>query len=275
MNGQYDSFKYLIERKEVLRDIFLSEGRLLRIPENSSTLCILGDIHGDYRVLSNILNRLDLGSGKVTLVCLGDYFDHFPNSWQEKRAAVINELLSLKLNFPEFVYLLMGNHEADPSAYVPFYSEFWSHLNPTEKNFYSDVLSCLPIVATTANGTVSMCHASIPLSPVDFDSFDLQKTYWQDVIWSDLVEELDNKLYFRRPIRTKDFFLESISNFQTNLLVRGHTPSSPLKLFNNRAISIQTNRYYADICGMHVVIIEQGKYVKDANDVAIKKISIN
>ncbi len=75
-----------------------------------SPTVIVGDLHGDLSALyeiiegSGILNKLDVG---WRLVLLGDYGDRGPDS-----LGVYEAILELKLQYPNAVVLLKGNHEA-------------------------------------------------------------------------------------------------------------------------------------------------------------------
>lgn len=70
---------------------------------------IIGDIHGRYDLLLNVISRLQYNGfelGRDTLVCLGDYIDRGKQSKQ-----VIQYLTILKKDYGDKVVLLKGNHE--------------------------------------------------------------------------------------------------------------------------------------------------------------------
>jgi serine/threonine protein phosphatase 1 len=65
---------------------------------------VIGDIHGCYRSLLNVLEYIEYDGN--TVIFLGDYIDRGPDS---KR--VVSHLIRLKKEFPRVITLL-GNHEA-------------------------------------------------------------------------------------------------------------------------------------------------------------------
>ncbi len=164
-----------------------------------------------------------------------------------------------------------GNHELSSRLYGKFHSEFWDGLSEDEHDFYSDILSSMPIVMTTANG-VALCHATLPPDG-DFTRFDLTKKKWKDVLWADYHQDKKEARYSSRPPRFVNDFNKSMAAFGTNLLIKGHNPFAPLKMYDNRCVTIQTNWHYIKQCGMHIVIIDLDKPVKNADDVRIVNIN--
>lgn len=92
------AMKILYDAMEILKN----ESNIIEIDKPSY---VLGDIHGQYFDLINILSRIDLN--KDTLVLLGDYVDRGYYSTE-----VYFYLLLLKCHFPKNIYLLRGNHES-------------------------------------------------------------------------------------------------------------------------------------------------------------------
>jgi len=72
--------------------------------ENSKIFAI-GDIHGSYNKLRDLMDRLPYTPGRDRLVFLGDYLDRGPDS-----AKVLDFLCDLKENDANLITLL-GNHE--------------------------------------------------------------------------------------------------------------------------------------------------------------------
>jgi len=258
---------YLCELLEV-KDIIKKEGPLLRIPHGIEKLVIVGDIHGDGRTLDLLLEKYLMNNTSYSLLFLGDYGDRPPSSWQDKQTEVIRKLLKYKIQFPSRLFLLMGNHDLDPNKYVPFDSTFWSRLTEEEQQFYSDVLSLLPMVAITGNG-VAFCHGTLPQS-YDFTDFNMGRKRWIDAVWGDYHEVKDSLRRHYRPDLYEEDFNASMEAFNCNLLVKGHNPSAPLIMYGCRCITLQTTRHYEDVCGKHIVIVDLSKsIINDASDVEI------
>ncbi|ORD93926.1 PP4C [Enterospora canceri] len=75
------------------------------IPFVSSPVCVLGDIHGQYSDLVQLLELVEK-PGECTYVFLGDYVDRGPNS-----ISVVLLLFCYKILYPKRVFMLRGNHE--------------------------------------------------------------------------------------------------------------------------------------------------------------------
>jgi serine/threonine protein phosphatase 1 len=69
------------------------------------TVFAIGDIHGCYDKLLNLLERLPIDWSADQLVFMGDYIDRGPKSFE-----VVDYLIVLKAQHPDIVFL-KGNHE--------------------------------------------------------------------------------------------------------------------------------------------------------------------
>ncbi|WP_176761177.1 metallophosphoesterase [Desulforhopalus singaporensis] len=258
----------LYKQKAHLIKTFQNEGRHLQITNTTGKLVVVGDLHGDGRTLHYLLNKYFFESSEFILLFLGDYVDREPSSWNNHPSAVIDQLLLLKHQYPDKIFLLAGNHDLTPKRYVPFHSEFWNKLNSDYYHFYSDVLSSIPVVATTSRG-IACCHGTLPLRS-DFTTFDLNDSEWIDSIWADYYENNEGVSRVYRPVRLKHHFDQSMKAFKSSLLIKGHNPSAPLLMYTNRCITMQTNRYYNDYCGMHIAIVDLTKpKIETADDIEI------
>ena len=83
-------------------DILKKEPNIVKV---SFPTTVLGDIHGQFYDLANIMEKKD--PKKVSYLCLGDYVDRGSYSIE-----VLITLLAAKVNYPSKVNLLRGNHES-------------------------------------------------------------------------------------------------------------------------------------------------------------------
>jgi diadenosine tetraphosphatase ApaH/serine/threonine PP2A family protein phosphatase len=99
--------------------IFNAEPSVLRIDEEP--VMLVGDIHGNLEALEFILKMRE-EMGCKTLLFLGDYVDRGPQGVE-----VLIRLFRLKLEEPENVFLLRGNHETvEMNVYYGFFEEIGS-----------------------------------------------------------------------------------------------------------------------------------------------------
>jgi serine/threonine-protein phosphatase 2A catalytic subunit len=88
--------KKTLQAEPTLLDIKIEEGE---------SICVVGDIHGQLNDLKANLFRQP-ADPKRKLLFLGDYVDRGPNGVE-----VVSLLFALKVEFPDRVFLLRGNHE--------------------------------------------------------------------------------------------------------------------------------------------------------------------
>lgn len=259
--------KGALEGLSEVKKIFENEGRFLQIPATKGKLLVVGDLHGDGRTLDLVLDRFFYSREDTIIVFLGDYVDREPSSWAHRQTAVIVKLLQLKVQCPQRVFLLMGNHDLDPDLFTGFHTTFWWDLNRVEHEFFSDALSALPVVATTSNG-VCFCHGVLPLD-TNFKGFDLTKRKWLDVLWADYCQDKKKSRLTMRPSRFRVDFNKSMEAFGVNLLIKGHNPICPLRMYDNRCVTLQTNRHYQNICGINIALIDLARPVNTGDDIEI------
>ena len=254
-----------------VKKMFKREGRWLKIPATNGKLVAIGDLHGDGKILNRVLERFYYGSDDYVMIFLGDYVDREPTSWEDNKSAVVDKLLTLKRRYPNRIFLIAGNHDLTNRLYASFYSDFWDSLSDEEHDFYSDVLTAMPLVATTENG-VAFCHATLPLDN-DFSNFDLTNDCWIDTIWAD-YHTPKSASSAMRPVRLVKDFNKSMSAFNSTVLIHGHRPTAPLTMYRKRLITLQSNRFYEQECGIHVAVVNLAKTIKNSDDIEIMKLTV-
>lgn len=219
--------------------VFEEENNLIRI--ESGRVIFVGDTHGDLEATNIIIERY-LNS-KNKLVFLGDYVDRGSAS-----AENLNTLLSLKLRYPENLFLLMGNHEGQRAiAFHP--ADFWERLSSELWDRYASVLSKLPLAVSTANGIIAV-HGALPdfKNLEDIDSIEFGDEQWHHITWGDWSEEegdqLGNSFFSSRPLFGRDRFENTMSNFGTNVLIRSHQPNAVQIMYDRRCLTIFTSSAY-------------------------------
>ncbi len=243
--------------------IFRDQGRLIRLPPEKRVIFV-GDTHGDAEASGRVLSAY-LSADNV-IVFLGDYVDRGSDS----RGNLLL-LLRAKVDEPEGIYLLMGNHEAWP--HLPFTpADFWQSLSPGEVELYGRVLSALPFAAHHPAGILGL-HGALP--DVDkleeIEGITLGSANWRKITWGDLLDvpgyEVDPGT-FGRPAFGRDYFEEVMERLGLKVLVRSHQPFAPRYLFGARCLTIFTSNAYGGT-ERTVAVLEPGREVRDARDLKL------
>jgi len=165
---------------------------------------VIGDIHGEYEKLMQVLSKANWQAGKDTLIFLGDYIDRGPNSYK-----VVQFIKQLKEDYPELTVLLKGNHEDMALRYInkEISSQLYAYnggmetLKSYEDNnlFYSDIkwLNKLPLVHETEK--YIFVHAGL------MPSIPLYQQKEEDMLW------------------IRDEFLNHDDSSFDKVIIHGHT----------------------------------------------------
>ena len=258
-----EEIKELLNKAETR---FASETKLILL--ESGQVIFVGDTHGDLEATEKVIHR-HLKSGNK-LVFLGDYVDRGPASLQN-----INFLLGQKTEHPDSVYLLMGNHEGHAAGtFHP--ADFWEGLDARLRRRYGEVLSKLPLAASTSNGIIAV-HGALPdVSGLqDLEGIEPGSAEWRQITWGDWQEGegkmLGTDIYTGRPQFGRGWFEEIMSRLGKNVLVRSHQPSAPSTMYDQRCLTIFTSSAYTRSASERIIaLVDLKKEVKSADDIRIE-----
>jgi len=249
-------------------EIFAQEANLIQL--ESGRVIFVGDTHGDFEATEKVIHK-HLKPGNK-LVFLGDYVDRGPASMEN-----INFLLQQKIEHPDSLFLLMGNHEG--YAVISFHpADFWEGLDAELRQRYSEVLSKLPLAVSTSNGIIAL-HGALPDVPSleDINKIKLGSTEWRQVTWGDWQEGAGGFLgtdpYTERPQFGRGWFEDIMSRLGRNVLIRSHQPGAPPIMYGGRCLTIFTSSaysHYVDDRTVALVDLERG--VKGVEDITIETI---
>ncbi|CAM9781535.1 unnamed protein product [Pylaiella littoralis] len=177
---------------EAVKNIFREENNMVEL---EAPVMVVGDVHGQYFDLLNILKRW---RPDHNLLFLGDYVDRGQFSCE-----VILHLFALKLRHPDKVYLIRGNHECSSvSAHFGFKDECKMKYGLTVYYRFLLAFQTMPICAliATSIGRIFACHGGI--SPdikhlSDIESIDRFAEPEMDgplcdMLWADPLNEEDS-----------------------------------------------------------------------------------
>jgi 3',5'-cyclic AMP phosphodiesterase CpdA len=245
---------------------FASQAKLIQL--ESGKAIFVGDTHGDLEATQKIIGRYLKPRNK--LVFLGDYVDRGPASLEN-----INLLLEQKIEHPDSLHLLMGNHEGYAvGSFHP--ADFWEALDAELRQQYSKVLSKLPLAVSAPNGIIAL-HGALPnVSRLeDVDGIKPGSAEWHQITWGDWQEKAGKSLgidpYTGRPQFGRGWFNKIMSSLGKNVLIRSHQPDAPPIMYGRRCLTIFTSSAYRHyISERTVALVDLEKPVRSTDDVTIE-----
>jgi predicted phosphodiesterase len=245
--------------------LFEREPRLIRLQGGTiERVVFVGDTHGDLDASERVLERYL--HPKTVIVFLGDYVDRGPHSREN-----LQLLLKTKLEHPDRVYLLQGNHEG--FNVMPFYpADFWESLDPALRELYAETLAKLPYSVALSNGILGL-HGALPAvkTLVDMNGIELGSEDWQAIVWGDWQDAEGTFLgdYGGRPQFGREHFQRQMERFGMRVLVRSHQPNAPLYLFDDRCLTIFTSHAYGPR-ERTVAIVPLGQEIQTSLDLVLE-----
>lgn len=163
-----------------------------------SPISVVGDIHGQYHDLLEIF-RIGGSPPNTNYLFLGDYVDRGYYSVE-----TISLLITLKLRYPDRIYLIRGNHESRTiTTNYGFYTEILNKYGSADVwSYITDLFDYLPLGATidkkifAAHGGLSpSCQQLDQIRAVDRFKEIPHDGIMADLVWSDPdTEIMDFKL---------------------------------------------------------------------------------
>jgi hypothetical protein len=252
----------LLEQAE---EVFRAEPKLLHLP-NFGKAIFVGDTHGDLEASRSVVERYLTDNHKV--VFLGDYVDRGDSSREN-----IHYLLSMKLQFPDDIFMLMGNHE----GYIikEFYpANFWLSLAEEERERYGQTLAQLPYAVATPNGVIG-AHGGLPDIErlEDINTIETGDENWDRIVWGDFQDRPGNGLgeFWGRPQYGRDYFYRLMDQFERTVLIRSHQPNANPIMFEKRCLTIFTSYAYLPIRTVAIVDLAQER-VESIDDIVLEMV---
>ncbi len=214
------------------------QGRLIELSSWGRAVFV-GDTHGDLEASQIVIERyLD---SETTLVFLGDYVDRGPHSLEN-----ILFLGEQKLQHPENIFLLQGNHEGWKfGEFSP--ADFWSELDAERRREFAEMLALLPFVISTPNGVLAV-HAGLPdvQTLTEIAHIEPGSENWRAITWGDWQGVSGYYLgdLGSRPQYGEAHFREIMRRLNKKILIRGHQPHAPRYLFDRRCLTLFTSSAY-------------------------------
>jgi len=261
-NGKLDKVKDITELGKKYNYPF-RDGQICDLPiQNEQYLYLAGDIHGDSNVFRAIIEKTQFLDSRITrenitLVFLGDYIDRGLFGLN-----VLLGILYLKINFPENVMLLRGNHEdwheengeiASTVEGDNMFLDFWRpYFSPDIIREIKTFFDLLPVILILSNG-ILLVHGGIPRPEIKYGSYsydhisELSKlndeSLIREMLWSRPDDNKDDVIItygspdFSFARKQFEAFIEKI---QAKIMIRAHDPvlDGYSKYFDGKLITV-------------------------------------
>jgi len=250
----------LLERaREILED----EPRLVALPERGKAIFV-GDTHGDLDAAQKVTDKYL--NEKNVVVFLGDYVDRGQHSLEN-----IFHLLTLKIQYPQNLILLMGNHEG--FLVKEFYpANFWLGLSLEKRDVFHKTLIHLPFAVYSNNGIVGL-HGALPEVEKleDINRVTPGDEFWNQIVWGDFQDMEGESLgeYLGRPQFGRDYFDRLMSRFGKTVLIRAHQPNVSANMFKKRCLTLFTSFAYLPFRSIASVDLSKAK-IPSLDDVDVE-----
>lgn len=244
--------------------ILEKETRLIHLPSQGKVVFV-GDTHGDLDATQHVIHQYLKKPYRI--VFLGDYVDRGDRSEEN-----IDYLLRLKLEHPDEVFLLAGNHEGFMVKEL-YPANFWETLSRRERESYGLLFSKFPLSVTSPNGILAL-HGGLPelKSLADMNQIEWGDLHWDRIVWGDFIESDTDVLgdWWGRSQFGRPYFGRMMERYQKQVLIRSHQPHAPPLMFWKRCITIFTS--YAYLSNRTIAIADMEKEIRTAEDVIIERI---
>ena len=217
-----DQCNYIIDKSY---EIIQKEESLLKI---QAPLYICGDIHGQYYDLLRVFDILNYPP-QSTFLFLGDYVDRGKQSLE-----CLLLLLCLKIQYPDKIFLLRGNHECEAlNKIYGFYDECKRRLSIKCFKKITNLFNMMPISALI-NENILCMHGGLSKDLQDIEQINkiLRPTdipnegLLCDLLWSDPNENLTEDFGINERNISITFSKDYVKNFveknNLDLICRAH-----------------------------------------------------
>ncbi len=209
----------------------------------------VGDIHGMYSMLEDMLDRVQFDPDRDRLFCVGDLIDRGPESDR-----------TLEFLAYEWFHAVQGNHERmliesaeDPEGLDNWTTnnggEWWLDIDSGTQSVFRKAIDALPIAmeVETDAGLVGIIHADIPAETSWSDFLDLMKDdkYLQYyAVWS------------RNRLRRAETEGDVTPVEGVRLMIVGHTPLRQAAQMQNIYYLDTAAAYWEEVDGAKLSLLE-------------------
>lgn len=227
-------------------------------------IIVAGDTHGDVVISKEIVKKF-FEENYDYLVFLGDYIDRAPPDVGSS-AYNINFLLEMKANYPDKIYLLKGNHEANYA--IPCYPHEFKDEVGEEYEKYIAIFKEMPLAGMLNN--VFVAHGGIFKGDLEnMNKNDIEAI--EALTWSDPAIA---NLYRGAGI---PFNYEDLEEFLAKLdakaFIRGHDYNLNGIIVYEKCLTIFSSRLYKDMGNKGILIAKINGKINSIDDIIVEDFS--
>ncbi|MEA2071905.1 MAG: metallophosphoesterase [Asgard group archaeon] len=236
--------------------------------KNGTTL-VSGDIHGDYNILTSIIELfLDNKKTIQNVVFLGDIIDRGSHS-----IACLNLIFALTLAYPKRIHLIRGNHESPSvNSRYGFLHEVKQFASTNDLyHLYNSVFAVLPLTLVHEQFRFFFVHGGLPLSEIslkDLKSLPKENYYVNEplikqLLWNDPTETHEHHGPSMRGFDIHTFGKKIVDDFLSkndlNKIIRAHEAFAEgyKYFFEEKLLSLFTSEEYYTHVNAKVAYIDK------------------
>ncbi len=229
-------------------------------------IMLAGDTHGDVIVTKEIIKKF-FDENFDIMIFLGDYIDRAPADIGSS-IPNINYLLEMKSTYPDKIFLLKGNHEANYA--IPCYpNEFEYEVKdccPQLYSYYVMAFKEMPLMALANN--VYAAHGGFPIeknaNAIDKNNVDaIEEITWSDAAISPVFRGAGNNFGEKE----LNLFLNKIN---ARAFIRGHDYNLNGMIAYKKCLTIFSSRRYEDMGNGGILIAKVDENINNMDDIEIE-----
>ncbi len=221
-------------------------------------IMVAGDTHGDVIISKQIVKKF-FDDNFDYLIFLGDYIDRAPPDVGSSLPN-IDFLLRKKLEYPNKIYLLKGNHESNYA--IPCYPYEFGYEAKDLHDEYVNVFREMPLAALLNN--VFASHGGIYLGKIDKNNLEaIEALTWSDPVIANLYRGAGF------PFNSEDLekFLKKI---KAEAFIRGHDYNLNGIVVYKKCLTIFSSRLYKDMGNKGILIAKIYGDINSIDDIEIE-----
>ncbi len=245
---------------EKCRDIMRNEASYLRL---NGKIMVAGDTHGDVLISKKIVKKF-FDEKYDYLVFLGDYVDRAPPDVSSS-IHNIDFLLQMKAKYPDKIYLLKGNHEAN--YIIPCYPNEFVYEAGERYEEYAAVFKEMPLAAMLNN--VFAAHGGFPtkrrLEEINKnDVIDVEEITWSDAAISPVYRGAGNKF-------DEEMLFSFLKEHEAAAFIRGHDYNLNGIVVYEKCLTIFSSRRYASAGNGGILIAKIIGNIDEIDDILVEE----